>query len=180
MGLARRSVRYNTGSPAGRVTVNQGDLRSPLPPGAAPPSGFDLVTGTPPYIPQGDGGVGRRPQKEPCNLEVRGGVEDYVAAAARVMAPGGRFVVVMGVQGQRRRDRVRAAAGAHGLEVARCVEVVPREGKPPLMHVYVIRWLQGGGSEAPVERLIVRDAQGRLSPEMHAARAAIGMPPARV
>ena len=120
MGLARRSVRYNTGSPAGRVTVNQGDLRSPLPPGAAPPSGFDLVTGTPPYIPQGDGGV------------------------------------------------------------ARCVEVVPREGKPPLMHVYVIRWLQGGGSEAPVERFIVRDAQGRLSPEMHAARAAIGMPPAKV
>ncbi|KAI8471247.1 MAG: S-adenosyl-L-methionine-dependent methyltransferase [Monoraphidium minutum] len=187
VGLARRSVRYNAGAASGRVSVHRGDLRDPLPPGAAPPGGFDLITGTPPYIPRGDGGVGLRPQKEPCNLETRGGVEEYVAAAAAALAPGGSFVVVMGVQGQRRRDRVAAAAAAHGLAVSRCVEVVPREGKPALMHVYVLRWRQdcggGGGSGEPQgcthERFVVRLADGRLGPDMHAARAAIGMPPAK-
>lgn len=243
--LARRSLRYNVGAGSTRVAVLRGDLREPLPPGAVPPGGFDLVTGTPPYIPQGAGSVGRRPQKEPCNLEVRGGVEDYVTAAARVLAPGGRFVVVMGLQvggwgrargkgrpacnalgrrfcanrrgdslrsepdsypshglgaiasatahrstrppdcarrrpqGQRRPDRVCAAAALHGLEVSRCVEVVPREGKPPLMAVYVLRWRQEGGGGTAMERFVVRDAQGRLTPDMHAARAAIGMPPAK-
>jgi tRNA1(Val) A37 N6-methylase TrmN6 len=187
VGLARRSVRYNTGSASHRINVIQGDLRSTLPPGIAPSNGFDIITGTPPYIGLGDGGVGRRPQKEPCNLETRGGVEDYIAAAARILAPGGRFVVVMGVQGQRRRDRVAAAAVRHGLVVTRRVEVVPRAGKPPLIEVCVLRWpvAAGGSGEGndnnacEQESFVVRLADGRLAPEMHAAREAIGMPPAK-
>jgi tRNA1Val (adenine37-N6)-methyltransferase len=97
LALARRSIRFNTGG-SGRVAVAAGDLREPLPPELPPPGGdgrFDLVTGTPPYIPLGDGGSSGRPQKTPCNLETRGGVEGYVAAAARALAPGGSCVVCM-------------------------------------------------------------------------------------
>jgi tRNA1Val (adenine37-N6)-methyltransferase len=173
-------VRYNLGEHGGRVAVLQGDLRDPLPPGHAPPGGFDLVTGTPPYVPLGSGGVGRRPQKAPCNLETRGGVEGYVEAAARALAPEGVFVLVMGVAGQPRGDRVGAAAAAHGLAVSRRVTVVPREGKPPLMEVCVLRRRRDEGPDAPERReaFVVRRADGRLSEQMHAARAAIGMPPA--
>ena len=208
--LARRSVRYNLGgdgrvlrsggddsgggdssgdssgssSASGqcRVALVHGDLRDPLPRGVAPEDGFDLVTGTPPYIPLGGGGASARPQKTPCNLETRGGVEGYVAAAARALAPGGAAVVCMGVQGQPSKvDRVFAAAPTHGLAVRRCVEIVPREGKPPLMRVYALgHAADGDASEAAlIERFVVRLADGSLSPEMHAARAAIGMPPAR-
>lgn len=177
--LARRSARYNTGD-TGRVTVLQGDLRDPLPPGVAPPGGFDLVTGTPPYVPLDSGGASARPQKAPCNLETRGGVEGYVAAAARALAPGGACVLVMGVQGQRRPGRVRDAAAAHGLAVARRVDVVPRAGKPLLMQVWVLRWAgDAAGAEERGEEFVVRLEDGSLGPDMHAARAAIGMPPAR-
>lgn len=203
------------------MTLAHGDLRGvpgALPPGALPPGGFDLVTGTPPYIPPGAGGVSAdRPQKAPCNVEQRGGVEAYVDAAARVLAPHGTFAVCMvraggrggaacsaacsalacgaaahpapphthtpspqGVQGQRVRDRVPAAAVANGLVVARCLEVIPREGKPPLMHVYALqREGSGAAPAAERERFVVRAADGSLSPQMHAARAVIGMPPAR-
>ncbi|GBG00144.1 hypothetical protein Rsub_12835 [Raphidocelis subcapitata] len=180
IGLARRSVRYNAGD-SGRIAVLRGDLRDPLPPGVAPPGGFDLVTGTPPYVPLDCGGASARPQKAPCNLETRGGVEGYVAAAARALAPGGACVLVMGVQGQRRPDRVREAAAAHGMAVSRCVDVVPRAGKPVLMQVWVLRWGADAAAAGPERReeFVVRLADGALAPDMHAARAAIGMPPAR-
>jgi len=105
-------------------------------------------------------------------------VEDYVAAAARYLAPLGAFVVVMGVQGQRRRDRVHRAAAERGLVVSRVVEVIPRAGKPTLMEVYVLRWATAAaGEEMRREEFVVRLADGSLSPEMLGARAAIGMPP---
>jgi hypothetical protein len=100
-GLAARSIAYNLGATSDRARVIPGDLRAvpgSLPPAALPPGGrFGLVTGTPPYIPPGAGAAPRagRPQKAGANLEGRGGVEDYVAAAARVLAPDGAFVVVM-------------------------------------------------------------------------------------
>lgn len=57
---------------------------------------YDLVTGTPPYIPLGAGGMSVRPQKEACCLETRGGLEEYCKAAAAALAPGGCFVVCAG------------------------------------------------------------------------------------
>jgi hypothetical protein len=115
--------------------VLQGDLRTAV----LPRQQYNLITGTPPYIPLGAGAMSLRPQKGPCNLETRGGIEDYCLAAARHLAPGGTFVVCAGVQGQPHPNRGLAAAAAAGLEVVRLVEVLPKEGKPPLMHVYVCR-----------------------------------------
>lgn len=47
------------------------DLRQPLPPSV--PQAFQLITGTPPYIPPGAGGQSNKPQKGPCCVEIRGG-----------------------------------------------------------------------------------------------------------
>lgn len=45
----------------------------------------------------------------------------------------------IGVQGQPSKVRGPAAAAAAGLVICRSVEIIPREGKPALMHVYVMR-----------------------------------------
>ena len=60
------------------------------------PHKFDLVTGTPPYIPPGAGIKSERPQRGPCCFEERGGVEEYCAAAAQRLLPEGRFVMCSG------------------------------------------------------------------------------------
>ena len=78
-GLARRSLAYN--GVTSRVEVRHGDLREAdmVPEGSV----FDLVTGTPPYIPLGHGSVSKKEQCGPCRFEYRGGVEDYCDAAKR-------------------------------------------------------------------------------------------------
>jgi SAM-dependent methyltransferase len=110
VGLARRSVAFNVGQEGARVSVIEGDARQVV----ASLGRFDLITGTPPYLPLASGIASERPQKRGCALETRGGIEAYCAAAAEALAPGGRFVVCAGVQGQPagRSRRAAEAAGA--------------------------------------------------------------------
>jgi tRNA1(Val) A37 N6-methylase TrmN6 len=86
--LARRSLAWN--GVESRCEVRHGDFRDStlLPEGAV----FDLVSGTPPYFSHGSGRQSDHVQRAPCRFEHRGGVEDYFQAAARLLAPGGRFV----------------------------------------------------------------------------------------
>jgi len=57
---------------------------------------FDLVTGSPPYLPAADSVLSPEPQRAHCRVELRGSVYDYCAAAARHLKPTtGRFVFVM-------------------------------------------------------------------------------------
>ena len=171
--LGRRSLRYNGADQ--RCELRHGDLRDPtlLPEGPS----FDLVTGTPPYIPIGRGLVSSKVQRGPCCFEIRGGVEDYCSAAARALAPGGRFVVCAGPWPP---DRIDRAARQAALDITRRIDVVPRDGKPTLFGVYVMqRMAEGEPASGPAERFLVRHADGRLSAEMHRARATLGMPPAR-
>jgi tRNA1(Val) A37 N6-methylase TrmN6 len=215
--LARRSVEYNLGSSAANsgVTVIEGDLRdrevraaaiaaaasAAAGAGAAAPL-FELITGTPPYIPPGSGALSNRPQKGACCVETRGGVEEYCAAAAELLAApeGGSdrsvFVCCAGVTPDD--TRARRAAQEAGLSVRRRVVVVPRRGKPPLFEVLVMEKRGGGGgggaggaarddpgaasaAAAAIEDevFVVREADGSLAADMHAARAALGMPPAK-
>jgi hypothetical protein len=62
------------------VQVTNQDLRQPLP--LTVPQSFQLITGTPPYIPPGAGGQSNKPQKGPCCVEIRGENTAYEAAAA--------------------------------------------------------------------------------------------------
>ena len=167
--LARRSIEWN--GAAGRCEVRYGDFRE----SALALGGFDLVTGTPPYLTPGHATVSSRAQCGPCHFEERGGIEDYCSTAARLLADGGRFVVCAA---RFQHDRVVGGAAAAGLAIARRVDVVPRAGKAPLFAVYALR-----ASAEPVpaavassERLVVRDERGQWTPEFRAVRAAMGMP----
>jgi tRNA1Val (adenine37-N6)-methyltransferase len=163
--LARRSLAFN-GLEA-RVTVTHGDLRE-VPEERA----FDLVTGTPPYIPLGSGLVSEKEQRGPCCFETRGGLEDYALTAARLLADDGVFVACGGAWPE---DRgARAAVGA-GLHLHRRVDVVPREGKPILFRVVVMR--RTPVDQPRVERFVVRDATAAVTAQMHEARRVMGLPP---
>jgi tRNA1(Val) A37 N6-methylase TrmN6 len=172
--LCRRSLAYN--GCADRVTLLDGDLREVVPSGGRGESRpfatrFGLVTGTPPYFPAGTGTESDRVQRAPARFEHRGGVDDYTAAAARILAAGGRFVMCA-AHGQG--PRVAAAAAAHGLAVIARTTVVPRTGKAPLIEVHVLAW-----EPAPtVERsLVVRDEHGQWTPGFLGLREAMGLPP---
>jgi len=168
--LARRSLAWN--GAADRSAVVHGDLRDPavLPPGAA----FDLVTGTPPYLPPGTATPSRRTQRGPAHLELRGGIEAYCLAAARWLAPGGRFVACAAAAQLR---RVSEAATAAGLHVTRRLEVIPRAGKAALFSVHVMRRGRSASSPALDPPLVVRDAAGQRTPAFRALRERMGMPP---
>lgn len=134
--------------------------------------GFDLVTGTPPYLRIGEGVESGRPQLAPCHFEHRGGLEAYCQAASRIVAPGGTLVLCAGAaQHQRMLD----AAHAAGFAVASWLPVVPRQGKTPLFSVYAMRQSDGRAQSHPP--LVVRDAAGRRTPPFLRVRRDMGMPP---
>lgn len=166
--MARRSVRYN--GIEERCEVVHGDLRFVA--AALEPGTFDLVTGTPPYIPIGNGLVSDRVQRLPAFFETRGGLEDYCAVAAPLLCEGGVLVICGGVWPK---DRGERAAQRVGLEVVRRVDVIPREGKPALFRVYV---MARGGQRPPTtrEQFVVRDARGENSATMLRARVEMGIP----
>jgi tRNA1(Val) A37 N6-methylase TrmN6 len=166
--LARRSLAFN--GVTGRARVEHADLRSfPLEPV------HHLVTGTPPYLPYGTGTVSARPQCDPCRFEARGGVEQYVEAGARGLAPGGLMALCMDA---RHPQRVLRAAGECGLQVARLRPVVGREGKPPLFTLFALQWLADApGPTREDPPFVIRSADGARSPEYRALRVRTGFPP---
>jgi tRNA1Val (adenine37-N6)-methyltransferase len=166
--LARRSIDYN--GVADRCEVRHVDFRGV---GALDGLvGFDLVTGTPPYHDPGAGCVSDRPQRGPCRFELRGGIEAYAVAASSVLVSGGRFVIC---EAASQRERAEAAIEAAGLSIRSRLDVVPREGKPPLFAVFECVRARAG---AALDRtLVVRDRDGRRTTDFVALRARMGMPP---
>jgi len=167
--LARRSLRWNGAD--GRCEVRLGDLRDPavLPEGPV----FDLVAGTPPYLRSGSATESPHTQRAPSHFEHRGGIEDYCTAAARLLARGARFVACAAAAQE---GRVRTAAAAAGLGVERHVDVIPREGKPPLFAVFALRRRPEATAAAVDPPLVVRDAAGRWTPAFRSLRGDMGMP----
>ncbi len=176
--LARKSAAYN--GALDRYEIRHGDLRDPD--ALADCAPFDLVMGSPPYFLMDAGVHGDHPQKIACRFEVRGGVEAYCEAAARMLAPGGMFACVFPAREVAQLERVRAAAAAAGLIIVRWRQVIFREGQgvdlalfgmwraqdlPPLMHPR--SWREPD--------LIVRDAHGVLHPEYDAVKLSFGFPP---
>jgi len=155
--LARRSLAWN--GVEDRCEIRAGDLRDAT---LLPAAAFDLVTGTPPYLTPGTATESTRVQVGPCHVEHRGGIEEYCAAAARLLAPGGRFVTCAGGT---QTARVTAAATAAGLAVVRRRDVVPRAGKAPLLGVHVLAHAADAGSGTVEPPLVVRDAHGARTPD---------------
>ena len=167
--MARRSLAWN--GVGNRVEIRDGDFRDAgLLAGQGP---FDLVTGTPPYFPIGTGPQSEATQRAPCRFEHHGGVEAYCEAAARVLAPGAPLVAC---EAWIQRERVEPAGRAAGLALSHWREVIPREGKAPLFVVFAMTAAPGVGTLVNQPPLVVRDREGRRTPEFVAVRQTMGMP----
>jgi tRNA1Val (adenine37-N6)-methyltransferase len=115
-----------------RVAVIHNDLRAFAQVSA---DRFDLVTGTPPYFPEGTALAARDAQRTRARLETRGGIEDYLVAAATLCNPEGKTVLCCDT---RARPRVLAESARQGLMLTREVAVIPKLGKPPLFSIWVL------------------------------------------
>ena len=165
--MGRRSILWN--GVEARCRIIDGDLRDPTT--LAEGARFPLITGTPPYFPQGTGPESQKSHAAACRFETRGGIEDYARAAARWLTPGGRFVVCTAALES---ARVPLAASAAGLHVIEHVEVVPREGKDVLVMIDVMGRDQGPTTH---RSLTVRDARSQWTADFQGVREAMGFPP---
>lgn len=164
--LVRRNVRENKLD--GRVTLFHGDLRQVTRDWAYGP--IDLVTGTPPYLPLGTASASPDPQRAACRIELRGGVEDYLAAAARVLSADG--VVVVCSDGRAPERVIRGARGA-GLVPVRRVDIVPRTGRGVLFSVWTCAREARGALEHEV--VTMRDESGARTEASVGMRRAFGL-----
>ncbi len=169
-GLAQRNVIEN--GVAARVTVVLGDLREVARSGDYPPC--DLVTGTPPYLPLGTAIPSPDPQRAAARIELRGGVEDYLLAASRVLAPEGRAVVCAD---GRHPERVIRGAAAAGLAPLQRIDIVPRVGaRDPLFTVWTCARLDTTAPRAlDADRVVMRDERGERSADALAMRRFFGL-----
>ena len=175
--LAKKSARYNGLNE--RYEIREGDFRDAgiLRAGEK----FDLVTGSPPYFPQGAGIESEHPQKLACRFELRGTITDYCATAVKHLAPGGFFACVFPHE-PAQLARVEAGARAAGLVIVRKRPVVFREGDPALVALFGLmraedlpEWFRGQTWTEP--DLIIRTRTGAIHPEYSAVKLAIGFPP---
>lgn len=164
--LARRTARWN--GVDGRCRWIGGDLAE-----VDVGSGYDLVTGSPPYWDPAAGRVAEGPQKGPCRFELVGTVEMYCQAAARALAPEGIFGLVFD---GRQRPRLEAAMAGAGLHPLRVRDVVSREGDPPLLCLAAAD-LGAHPTLPPEPPLLLRHRDGRRSDALRQIRQIMGLPP---
>ncbi len=175
--LARKSARFN--GLTERYEIREGDFREPTILHAD--EKFDLITGSPPYFPLGDGVESEHPQKLACRFELRGNIADYCVTAAKHLAAGGFFACVFPHE-PAQLARVEAAAKNSGLVIVRKRPVIFREGDPPLVGLFGMmraddlpEWFRGQTWTEP--DLIIRARDGKIHPEYSAVKLAIGFPP---
>jgi tRNA1Val (adenine37-N6)-methyltransferase len=174
--MVSRNVARNAGMPE-RTRLIHGDIREPRVIAEATKDGlFDLVSGTPPYMPLGTSTVSPDPQRAGARVELRGGVEEYLRAASRAVAPNGRIVVCADA---RTPERVERGAREANLVILRRRDVIPRAVKGALLTV----WTCARVDDVPnlpyenAESLVVRDANGARTEQAHALRAFFDIPP---
>lgn len=169
--LARRNVARNLPPGDSRVTLIRGDLREVT---RTLGERFELVTGTPPYFDPRKSSPSTDSQRTYARIEMRGGIEDYLAAGARVLAPGGRMVVCGDAK---RPDRAIAGAAAAGLALVAQRDVVPRDGKDALFAIWTLA--RADEHDAPMERrppIVARTAGGARTEDAHALRRFFDLP----
>ncbi|MBM4360649.1 MAG: methyltransferase domain-containing protein [Deltaproteobacteria bacterium] len=170
--LARRSVADN--GLGARVRLVHGDLRAEA---LRLEGRFDLVTGTPPYLPLGTALPSPDPQRTAARLELRGGVEDYLAAAAAVVDVDGRVVVC--ADGRRPDRVVRGASEAGLVPLARWDAMARADAHGPLFSVWTLApRSEASLAEAPSLRIevgVIRDDEGRKTELAGAMRRTFGL-----
>lgn len=161
--LARRTVAHNRLQD--RVRLCNLDLRD------WPGGDYDLVTGSPPYLPPGQGTLSRHPQKAAARFELHGDVFDYCRAAARSLSDDGVFCFCHAA-----RDlRPEAAVAAAGLRLRTRQDVHFRAGQPPMIALFTCAW---SGARAAPPPLALRDLRGQWTEAYLRIRAEMGAPAA--
>jgi tRNA1Val (adenine37-N6)-methyltransferase len=155
-----------------RLRIEHGDLRD----GAlldrviAEEGPFDLVTGTPPYFLPHEATPPPDRQKAHARIELRGGIEAYLTAAARAVATGGDVVLCASV---RQRARLEAHAPSVGLALRATRDLIPREGTAPLFVLATLRRDAGPALVHPP--FVARTAAGERTPMERAVRGFFGL-----
>ncbi len=153
---------------SGRIRPVHGDLRQV----DLGDERFDLITGSPPFMPVGTGPMPRDPQRAAARFELRGGIEDYCQAASRHLAPNGVVSLLMDAS---QPDRCLAAFGAAGLHLHSRLAVSPGKGKPPTYLVYRAALSPPDGPEGARE-LVVRGPDDAWSPQFSEVRRTLNLP----
>lgn len=148
--LAQRNVLRNALN--ARVDLHRGDLRDPD--WSDRLGKFDLVTGTPPYMPPGTSTPSPDAQRRFARIELRGGIEAYLDAASGLVSDTGRIVVCADARSP---ERVEVSAERAGLVILRRRDAIPREGKDALFTVWT---LGREGERCDAEPFVARTADG--------------------
>lgn len=130
---------------------------------------FELITGSPPYIPPGKGLLSPHPQRAACRIELRGDVFGYCQAAAAHLAPDGRFAIVH-AWGDPRPEQALAESG---LRLLQRTPIHFRAGRAPTIVVYLAGW---EGEVEPDRPLTVRTEDGAWTPPWQELRRQMGAP----
>lgn len=147
----------------GRVSLHLGDLRD------WPGGEFDLVTGSPPYIPPSRGVPSSHPQKAAARFELHGDVYDYCRAAARSLADGGVFCFCHAGADPRPEQAVVSV----GLRLVARRAVHFRAHQPSAIALYACAW-HGERDDPPP--LHIRDPAGAWTDEYLDIREEMGAP----
>ncbi|MDP6946789.1 MAG: SAM-dependent methyltransferase, partial [Myxococcota bacterium] len=151
---------------ADRVETSLGDIRTTEVMGDRR---FDLVTGTPPFMPVGSGTMPADAQRAAARFELRGGVEAYCEVAARHLAPEGVLSLVMDAE---RPERYEAAIHDAGLHLQRVITVLARTGGPAR---YLVYWAGARADQAVRRELAVRTDDGDWTSAFASVRHFLGL-----
>lgn len=155
--LAARNLEENGWGDRGRVV--HGDLRDP---DALGRRDFDLVLCNPPYQVAGRGQTSATPQRALARQSFSAELPDVVAAAARALAPGGRFCIVAPAA---RQTDLLAALGPAGLCPSLLRQVLDRPGREAHLVLLQACALPPRGC-LTLPPLVLKDESGAYGPEM--------------
>jgi tRNA1Val (adenine37-N6)-methyltransferase len=157
--LAQRTVAYN--GLVERVTLHLQDLQG------WPGGTFDLVMGSPPYLPMSKGVHPQHPQKVGARFELHGNVFDYCSAAARSLADTGVLCFCHAAADLRPEQAISRV----GLTLVRRQPIYFRATLPPRLALFTCAW-QGTREDPPP--LVIRDQEGRWTAEYLSMREEMG------
>ena len=157
--LAQRTVAYNALSE--RVTLHLQALQDWT------GGSFDLVMGSPPYLPLSKGVHPRHAQKLAARFELHGNVYDYCDAAARSLTDTGVFCFCHAAADPRPEQAIARA----GLRLVRRQLIYFRATLPPRLALFTCAWQGSREDPAP---LVIRDQQGRWTAEYLCMREEMG------
>lgn len=172
--LAARSIQ-ELPDQAPTVSVQHGDIRNT---DCDEIGTFDLITGSPPYLPFGTGVLPDDPQRRACRFELRGGVEVYLKAADRLLSDDGVFVCVFQ---SRYAHRVAAAVSDSGLVLRKEFQFRMKEDREePFLSTFVVTRSERSPLAAIVDSasgFAIRDSEGEWTREYRGAREFMGFDP---